>query len=352
MAYWFSGTTGISVPLNVNFNRELGVALPQCPAVTNILLLIMNAVQDPPSDIRPWRMSDEGKRWSLVPHIENGVTTPTALSLPSSTLNFPSLLSLSLSSLLHSPPTNMCETMTRDEDEDDVEVVALSLLCCTSLTETEFPPKMALYPLLAYFSASPVKICVVTGPASSLPALRSTSLSFFARRVADRSSCMYDALGYDITTLFFVRGDGADDEVVLLLPFTRPESYEYGTSVSQIGAPTCCWVAPPADVTATTDATTTSSSRLVTMMLDMVHRPSCRVWCIKGRMHLLVVVFVKLLVPPPSHFRIIRRGAQHSNSENSRMAHSCLLRSIIIFYPYVLVFGGVGRLLCVAASTR
>ena len=77
---------------------------------------------------------------------------------------------------------------------------------------------------------------------------------------------MYDALGYDITTLFFVRG--ADDEVVL--PFTRPESYEYGTSVSQIGAPTCWCVALPADVTATTAAKTTSSSRLVTMMLDMV----------------------------------------------------------------------------------
>ena len=79
---------------------------------------------------------------------------------------------------------------------------------------------------------------------------------------------MYDALGYDITTLFFVRGDR---EVLLpLLPFTRPESYEYGTSVSQIGAPTCWCVALPADVTATTAAKTTSSSRLVTMMLDMV----------------------------------------------------------------------------------
>lgn len=145
----------------------------------------------------------------------------------------------------------MFETMTRDEDGNDVEVVALSLFrsregggCDTSLTITECPLKMALYPLLAYFSASPVKICVVTGPASPLLAttLRSTSSSFFVRRVADRSSCMYDASGYDITTLFFVRGDiRADDEVVLpLLPFTRPESYEYGTSVSQIGAPTCC----------------------------------------------------------------------------------------------------------------
>lgn len=45
--------TGISVPFNVNFNRELDVALPQCPAVTNIDLLIMNAVQEPPSEIRP-----------------------------------------------------------------------------------------------------------------------------------------------------------------------------------------------------------------------------------------------------------------------------------------------------------
>ena len=84
---------------------------------------------------------------------------------------------------------------------------------------------------------------------------------------------MYDALGYDITTLFFVRGDirAPVDEVVLpLLPFTRPESYEYGTSVSQIGAPTCWCVVLPADVTATTAAKTTSSSRLVTMMLDMV----------------------------------------------------------------------------------
>ena len=169
----------------------------------------------------------------------------------------------------------MFETMTRDDD--DVEVVALSLFrsreggggCDTSLTITEFPLKMALYPLLAHFSASPVNICVVTGPASPpLATLRSTSSSFFARRVADKSSCMYDALGYDITTLFFVR---AREVVLPLLPFTRPESYEYGTSVSQIGAPTCCRrVALPADVTATTDAKTTSSSRLVTMMLDII----------------------------------------------------------------------------------
>ena len=172
----------------------------------------------------------------------------------------------------------MCETMTRDEEDDDnVEVVALSLFrsreggggCDTSLTITEFPLKMALYPLLAHFSASCVKTCVVTGPASPpLATLRSTSSSFFARRVADKSSCMYDALGYDITTLFFVR---AREVVLPLLPFTRPESYEYGTSVSQIGAPACCWrVALPADVTATTDAKTTSSSRLVTMMLDIM----------------------------------------------------------------------------------
>ena len=62
----------------------------------------------------------------------------------------------------------MFETMTRDED-DDVEVF-LSLFrsreggCDTSLTITEFPLKMALYPLLAYVNASCVKTCVVTPP--------------------------------------------------------------------------------------------------------------------------------------------------------------------------------------------
>jgi hypothetical protein len=57
--------------------------------------------------------------------------------------------------------------------------------------------------------------------------------------------------------------------LLLLLVVIRPESYEYGTSVSQIGAPPSSWAAP--DVTAA-DATTTSSnsSNRLVMKLDMV----------------------------------------------------------------------------------
>lgn len=60
-------------------------------------------------------MSVEGERSSLVPQIEKGVTTALSLLL---------LLSL-LFSLLHSPPTNMCETMTREVEDDDSAFTAM-----------------------------------------------------------------------------------------------------------------------------------------------------------------------------------------------------------------------------------
>jgi hypothetical protein len=73
-------------------------------------------------------MSDDGKRPSLVPQIENGVITTALLSLPPSPLNLLLLLLLLSSLLPHSPPTNMCEMMTRDDDDDDDAEVAPSLL--------------------------------------------------------------------------------------------------------------------------------------------------------------------------------------------------------------------------------
>jgi hypothetical protein len=104
---------------------------------------------------------------------------------------------------------------------------------------------------------------------------------------------MYDALGYDITTFFVVRDDRADEVEVLLLllllfALIRTESYEYGTSVSQSGAPQsappiCCCVALPVDdVAATTvvaPATSRSSSRLVMMMMMMLDMVDLIVVC-------------------------------------------------------------------------
>ena len=86
---------------------------------------------------------------------------------------------------------------------------------------------------------------------------------------------MYDALGYDITTFFVVRDDRADEVEVLLLllllfALIRTESYEYGTSVSQSGAPQS---APPIP------ATSRSSSRLVMMMMMMLDMVDLIVVC-------------------------------------------------------------------------